>query len=128
MAGRQVSRFAAFALLPALLLGGCAAQGPKPLYGWGSYEDLLYVSTTKVDSMAPEKQIDVMTKDRATITGAGQRLPPGWRVHLANLYTQTGHLDLARQELEAEKVAFPESQVFCDTLLSHLGQTQKAAP
>jgi hypothetical protein len=111
-----------------LLLGGCATQAPKALYGWGSYEDLIYASTTKADGVAPERQIEIMTKDRATIAAAGQRLPPGWRVHLAQLYAQTGHLDQARTEIEAEKTAFPESGVFCDTLLASLNHSQKVMP
>jgi hypothetical protein len=44
------------------------------------------------------------------------------------LYTQTGHVDEARAELEAEKAAFPESTVFCNTLLSHLGRPQQVTP
>jgi hypothetical protein len=114
--------------IPVILLCGCAAQAPKQLYGWGSYEELLYVATTKSDSMAPQQQIETMQADRARLSAAGQRLPPGWRVHLANLYTQTGHVDEARAELEAEKAAFPESTVFCNTLLSHLGRPQQVTP
>ena len=129
MAGRQVSLRSGWAIaVPVLLLCGCAAQPPKQLYGWGNYEELLYVSTTKVDSVAPEKQIETMKTDRASFASTGQRIPPGWRVHLANLYTQTGHLEEARVELEAEKGAFPESAVFCDTLLSHLGRPQQVTP
>ena len=58
----------------AIVLGGCAAQAPRALYGWGSYEDIIYASTTKADGLAPERQIEIMTKDRATISAAGQRL------------------------------------------------------
>ena len=122
MAGREVRRaaLAAAILATALGLGGCVAQ-PKTLYGWGSYEEIVYVNAVKPGAVAPEVQIQQMEKERELIRNANQRLPPGWHGHLAFLYTQTGQTGLAHDELVAEKTAFPEATVFCDTLLANLG-------
>jgi len=108
---------AAFAV--ALGLGGCVEQ-PRTLYGWGSYEEIVYVNAVKPGSVAPEVQIQQMEKERELARNANQRLPPGWHAHLAFLYSQAGQAGLAHDELVAEKTAFPEATVFCDTLLANL--------
>jgi len=110
----------------ALLLAGCAAQPPRTIYGWGSYEETMYVAMVKPGVLTPEAQVQQFEKDREAIRAAGQRLPPGWRIHLAALYAQTGHVDAARAELQGEKAAFPESAVLCDTLLRNMdGHAEK---
>jgi len=122
VADPQVSRaaYAAAALAVALGLGGCVAQ-PKLLYGWGSYEDIVYAGTVKPGEVAPDVQIQQMEKDRERVRAANQKLPPGWHAHLAFLYTQVGQGGLAHDELVAEREAFPESAVLCNTLLANLG-------
>jgi hypothetical protein len=118
---------AAAAIAVAFGLGGCVAQ-PKTLYGWGSYEDVVYAGTVKTSPVAPEVQIQQMEKDRELIRNANRRLPPGWHGHLAYLYSQVGQAGLAHDELVAEKTAFPEATVFCDTLLANMGaKVEKAA-
>jgi hypothetical protein len=110
----------------ALALAGCAAQQPRSLYGWGSYEETMYVAMVKPGVLTPEAQVQQFEKDREAIRAAGQKLPPGWRVHLAALYAQTGHVDAARAELQSEKEAFPESVTLCNTLLKNLdGHAEK---
>jgi len=110
----------------ALGLAGCAAQQPRSLYGWGGYEETMYVAMVKPGTLTPEAQVQQFEKDREAIRAAGQKLPPGWRVHLAALYAQTGHVDAARAELQGEKEAFPESATLCSTLLKNLdGHAEK---
>jgi hypothetical protein len=106
----------------ALALTACATT-PKTLYAWGSYEELIYASNVKPGSLTPEAQADQMEKDRQAAEAAGERLPPGWHAQMATLYAQTGRLDLAEQELLAEKAAFPESATLMDRLLSNLRKT-----
>jgi len=107
------------AICVALSLAACATT-PKSLYAWGSYEELIYVSHIKPGSLTPETQADQMEKDRQAAEAEGRRLPPGWHAQMASLYAQTGRIDLAEQELLAEKAAFPESAVLMDRLLSNL--------
>jgi hypothetical protein len=101
-----------------LSLAACATA--PPLYAWGSYEKLIYVSNVKPGSLSPEAQADQLEKDRQVAEAAGKRLPPGWHAQLATLYAQTGRLALAEQELLAEKAAFPESATLMDRLLANL--------
>jgi hypothetical protein len=107
------------AVCAALSLAACATT---PMYAWGSYEKLIYVSSAKPGSLSPEAQADKMEGDRQVATAAGKRLPPGWHAQLATLYAQSGRLDLAEQELLAEKAAFPESATLMDRLLANLGK------
>lgn len=105
-------------------LTGCAT-GNKSLYAWGHYEDLIYVAATKPGSLSPEAQTDQLEKDRQVADAAHRPLPPGWRMHLAGLYAESGRTDLAERELLAEKQAFPESSTLVDRLLTNL---RRSAP
>ena len=106
----------------AMGLVGCTTTN-KSLYAWGHYEDLIYVAGTKPGSVSPEAQTDQLEKDRALADAARRPLPPGWRMHLASLYAESGRADLAERELLAEKQAFPESATLVDRLLANLRRT-----
>jgi hypothetical protein len=109
----------------AFSLAGCVTMNSsRSLYAWGSYEELLYTSNVKPGSLTPEAQADQMEKDRQVAEAARRRLPPGWHAQLATLYAQSGRLDLAEQELLAEKAAFPESATLMDRLLGNLRKTK----
>lgn len=129
MAAGQVSRAPRLTSLGAvLLLAGCVTQPPPTLYAWGSYEDAIYVAAVKPGSMLPEEQLQLFEKDRQASRAANHRLPPGWHGQMAYLYAATGRIDLAQEELVAEKTAFPESTVFCDNLLKNLGRKTEQKP
>jgi hypothetical protein len=103
----------------ALLLAGCATA-PRPLYAWGSYQQLVYQSYSKPGDMPPERQIELLEKDRHQAVATNARMPPGWHAHLGVLYYQIGKADEAVRELNTEKAEFPESTVFVDRLLANL--------
>jgi hypothetical protein len=111
---------AALVLAAAALLAGCATA-PQTRYAWGSYEDLIYTVQAKPGTLSPEAQADQMEKDRQSAQAAQRRLPPGWHAQLAYVYGQSGQVDLARQELLAEKAEFPESAALVERLLANLG-------
>jgi hypothetical protein len=115
-----VSLRAALALGIAALLAGCASA-PQSRYAWGSYEDLIYTVQARPGTLSPQAQADQMEKDRQSANAAQHRLPPGWHAQLAYVYAQSGKLDLARQELQAEKAEFPEATTLVDRLLANLG-------
>jgi hypothetical protein len=102
----------------AVLLTGCATQ--QTIYGWGSYEELIYASYLSPQDMPAEKQIEILQKDYQVARSTNQRMPPGWHAHLATLYYQVGRLDQAHQELLTEKAEFPESAEFMDRLTANL--------
>ena len=110
--------------IAALSLAACVTT-PRSLYAWGNYEELIYASNAKPGSLTPEAQADQMERDRQEAEAAARRLPPGWHAQLGSLYAQSGRIDLAEQELLAEKAAFPESATLMDRLLANL---RKAAP
>jgi hypothetical protein len=113
------------AVCAALSLTACVTVNThRTLYAWGSYEELIYASNVKPGSLTPEAQADQMEKDRQSAEAAGKRLPPGWHAQMASLYAQSGRLDLAEQELLAEKAAFPESATLMDRLLANLRKTR----
>lgn len=109
-------------------LVGCA-NAPQSRYAWGSYEDQIYVAYSKPGALSPQAQADQMQKDRDAARAANQKLPPGWHAQLARVYFDMGRADLAREELEAEKTAFPEATVFVDRLIANMsGPRPDAAP
>ncbi len=72
------------------------------------------------DKATAELQIDRLSKDIEEARSKDKPLPPGMRAHLGVLYYQLGKMDLARENLEAEKRAFPESTKLMDRFLEKL--------
>lgn len=110
---------ARLAVLALVLLCGCAT-GPKPVFHWGPYEDLLYTDYAAPGKMPPEQQIAELERDYQKARAQGLPVHPGFHAHLGRLYYQIGKLDQARQEFSTEKAQFPESAVFMDRLLANL--------
>lgn len=98
------------------LLGGCATQPTPPLYQWDAYQPQVYAFFT--GKKAVPEQIDALEKARQQILAKGNAVPPGFHAHLGALYASVGRSDEAKQELTAEKQAFPESSAYMDFLLS----------
>lgn len=109
----------ALAATAVLLLTACATQ--RPLYTWGSYEELIYASYNEPGKVPPEQQIEILEKEYQKVRATHTRVPPGWHAHLGYLYASIGKLDQAQQEFRTEKAEFPESAVFVDRLLANLG-------
>jgi hypothetical protein len=107
------------------LCSACTTQ--RAHYAWGSYEELIYIDHNKPGTLTPEAQAETLLNEQREAEGRNQPLPPGWHVQLATLYAQSGKLDLAQQELLAEKAAFPESTVLVDRLLANLRNTVEKA-
>jgi hypothetical protein len=101
------------ALLSLCLLAACA-QAPKTLYQWEGYQPQVY---EHFKGQGPQQQITELEKGLERIAAKGNVPPPGYRAHLGMLYAETGRDDLAVQQLQAEKAAFPESAAYIDFLL-----------
>ena len=95
------------------LLAACV-QAPKTLYQWEGYQPQVY---EHFKGQSPQQQITELEKGLERIAAKGNVPPPGYRAHLGMLYAETGRDDLALQQLQAEKAAFPESAVYIDFLL-----------
>lgn len=115
---RRLARRVAAAAAAAALVG--CATGPKPLYHWGGYQRQVY-QFLNGETSDPNQQLVLLQAEAEKARAAGAALPPGFRAHLAMLHLRLGHHDDARQMIEAEKAAFPESTAYMDFVLKSMG-------
>jgi hypothetical protein len=100
-----------------LALVGCA-QPTKPLYHWEGFQRQMY-EHFKGDGSSPGEQLLALEAQAQKAAASGAALPPGFRAHLAIVYLKLGRDSEARQQLEGEKAAFPESAAYMDFLLKN---------
>ena len=112
-----ILRTASVALAPLALLG--CVQAPKQLYMWEAFPRQQYEVLLRA-GVSPESQIQALEAHAEKARAANNALPPGFRAHLGMLHLATGNTATARQMWQAEKVAFPESGAYMDTLLKRL--------
>ena len=97
-------------------LAGCAALR-QPLYAWNDYQPQVYQYLKDDGSTGAEDQLLKLEETRLKVQAEGKALPPGYRAHMAMLYSRTGNNEKTVQQLAEEKQHFPESAKFMDTLL-----------
>lgn len=105
-------------LFAVALLAGCAQQ-PKPLYLWENFPRQQYDALLREGGSA-DSQIQAMEAQAEKARAANAPLPPGFRAHLGMLHLSNGNASAARQMWNAEKLAFPESAAYLDSLLKRL--------
>lgn len=115
LSNRSCRAMAAVALVLGLV--GCA-QPAKPLYHWEGFQRQMY-EHFKGDGSTPGEQLLVLEAQAQKAAASGAALPPGFRAHLAVVYLKLGRDAEARQQLEGEKAAFPESAAYMDFLLKN---------
>lgn len=106
----------AIALLTCGFVAGCAAPR-KPLYSWNEYQPQVYQYLKHDGSSAPEDQLLKFEEAQEKIRAAGTAMPPGYRAHMALLYSKVGNNEKSLEQLTAEKENFPEATPFMDRLL-----------
>ena len=114
---KMILRTASAALAPLALLG--CVQAPKQLYMWEAFPRQQYEVLLRA-GVSPESQIQALEAHAEKARAANNALPPGFRAHRGMLHLATGNAATARQMWQAEKVAFPESGAYMDTLLKRL--------
>src|SRR3712207_6270804 len=108
--GTPVRRFQK--ALPLLIaLGTLGACGSKPIYYWGDYEQVVYESTTAPGKTSPEKHIERLERDFGKAQKKGLPVNPGFHAQLGLLYLESGNVQEARKNFNAEMTKFPESAV-----------------
>lgn len=117
-------KFGALAAALSGLLVGCV-QAPKPLYHWDGYQRQVY-EHLRGDGSSPNEQLTVLQAEAEKSRAVGALLPPGFRAHMGLLYLRLGRAGQAREMLEAEKSAFPESTRYMDFLLEGLLRGDKS--
>lgn len=106
----------ALALLACGFIAGCAAP-QKPLYSWNEYQPQVYQYLKHDGSSGPEDQLLKLEEAQQKIQASGTALPPGYRAHMALLYSKVGNNEKSLEQLTAEKQSFPESTPFMERLL-----------
>ncbi|MBP6018905.1 MAG: DUF4810 domain-containing protein [Burkholderiaceae bacterium] len=101
------------------LLAACA-QPQKLMYNWQSYQTGVY-DYLKEDTSDYAAQTQLLEQNIETARSADQALPPGFHAHLGMLYLKQGMADKAVQQLQTEKLAFPEATPFMEFLLRNTG-------
>ena len=107
-------------LLVSAVLGGCAANAPRPLYYWRGDQEQVYGHFTK--QSAPEQQIAELEAGLQKARAAGLTPAPGYHAQLGMLYAEVGKTDQVRQQFETEKSLFPESTAYMDFLMRNLAK------
>jgi hypothetical protein len=97
-------------------LSGC--QTTKPLYHYGSYQDIVYTHFKNEDSSVTQ-EIDVLEKTIAKSAAKNLQVGPGLNAHLGYLYIESGQMDKGVAYLRQEKALYPESAQFIDFLLKN---------
>lgn len=97
-----------------LLLTACA-QKRDNIYYWGDYQSSLY--SYYKNEAGPEKEIETLKAVIQQAQAKNKPVAPGLHAQLGLLYANTGRTDLAFQQFNAEKTAFPESSSYMDFLM-----------
>jgi hypothetical protein len=109
----RASSCCGLAIAAVLGLAGC--QTARPLYHWGSYESLAYLSYAKPDKATLEVQREKLQADVAA--SAAHAPHPGLHAQLGYVYFQLNQVDEAVKEFELEKTLFPEATIFMDRMI-----------
>jgi hypothetical protein len=109
-----------------VVLVGCAAKGPGPLYMWEDFPRQQYDALLR-EGYSPVEQIRVLEAHAEKARAANAALPPGFRAHLGMLQLSVGNVDRARELWMAEQSAFPESTAYMGQLLKKLDAPAKSA-
>ncbi|MCE9594625.1 MAG: DUF4810 domain-containing protein [Planctomycetes bacterium] len=107
-------------VLAVCLITLCACEAPKTLYHWGRYEDSVHRLLEDPDKTNVPEEIRGLSAEVERDLAEGRRAAPGVHAYLGYLYYLSGNPDSARMEFEAEKAAYPESQVFIDGVLRRM--------
>jgi len=112
--------FLMFTSLALLLLAGCAS-GPRELYYWGHYEQILYDIYVEPGQADTETQILKLTEDIQRAEAKGLTVAPGIYAHIGVLYANKGELSSAMEAFTREQELFPESKTFISGMISRAG-------
>jgi len=105
-------------LLTALVLTGCQETVPK--YRWGIYEDHLHKAYVQGSDTSARRSAQILQRDIDATLESGNIVPPGQYAHLGFLYYQANEISTAIDYLNKEKIDYPESATFIDTLLKNI--------
>jgi len=103
------------------------AQPPKMMYNWQAYQPGVY-AYLKDDGADYAAQAATFEQNIETARSGDQALPPGFHAHLGMLYLKLGSDDKAVEQLQSEKLAFPEATPYVDFSLRSFEAPLKQEP
>lgn len=112
-------------LAVAALASACAPQ-PKSLYVWDTFQLQLH-EHFKGDGQPVDKQVEAMEQHLQKAAAAQGALPPGFHAHLGLLKLRQGKGDEAIAHFQTEKVRYPESAPYMDSLLQRATRSTNTA-
>lgn len=108
-------------VIAAVILAGCGAQQPKPLYNYAGYSDSYYAYKK---NMTPESTLQLQKSIEEAINGtensSSGRVAPGMHANLGYLYLKAGKPNEAIASFVNEKTIYPESTLFMDKLINRV--------
>jgi hypothetical protein len=113
-----VTRWVVFAVVAALVLGGCAPR----LYHWGQYEDSLHTRVTDASAEGRQKAFRMLEQTIQEAEQTGQRVPPGVYADYGYLLYQSTRPDDAVRYLRKEAELYPEAKPLMDSVISRIDQ------
>ncbi len=96
---------------------GCANQS-KSLYYWGDYQNQVHDYLNATDGGDIHKQSAALEAGVEKAKASGKALPPGYHAQLGMLYYAQGNPESAAEQLQLEKLNYPESAAYIDHLLT----------
>lgn len=103
-------------LLGLLVIAGCTT--PPTLYYWGDYQNQVHDYLLAGNGGDTQKQISSLESGVEAAKASGKPLPPGYHAQLGMLYYAQGKPDLAVEQLQIEKLTYPESTSYINRLLA----------
>lgn len=108
-------------VITAIILAGCGAQQPKPLYNYAGYSDSYYAYKK---NMTPESTLQLEKSIEEAINGtqnsSSGRVAPGMHANLGYLYLKAGKSNEAIASFIKEKTVYPEAAFFMDKLINRV--------
>lgn len=115
MAKTKAITFAAMALA-GMILAGCA-EGPKPLYHYGSYSDAYYAFKKEPGEKSMGEFKSSIEKLIGESDAKGLRVPPGMFANLGYIHLKMNNPQQAVENFEKEKALYPEARHFMDRMI-----------
>jgi hypothetical protein len=109
------------ALAAALFTVGCG--GPKQMYTWHAYDDVLYAHYKSPQDHANhiERMREIVTETEA----AGLKMPPGVYAEYGYAIFEEGRFDESVMYFKKEKETWPESVVIMDNVIRNVARLRE---
>lgn len=110
-----------FPLLALFIITGCTTTNVNTGYYWGNYSGTLYSLKTSPGEKSLSNHIKELQSIVDYSNKKGIRVPPGVHAELGYRLAQNKQSSMAKDELNKEIIAYPESRSFIERVVIFLG-------